>query len=156
MFKSLFEVYEYHFKEKYSDEISIKLDALIWETVFLRRIDRFDPRIDLICDFFMNIWKQLGQMEVEDVLKGNVPFNVFGTSFDVSDTNFDKELSREQKREAERTIMIEGSEFTYQIGEDKKIQEILDFKVFRMLNWRFIVLISFWIYQEMRIIYLLK
>lgn len=92
--------FNYHFRGNLEtvDNNIYKLDSLVWTSVFLEKMDRYDRRIYLFSGYLLELVKAFEKKELEDFLRADLDINVFMIPFDYEEQlkKVNPPLSRDQ------------------------------------------------------------
>lgn len=77
--KNMRKLFDYHFRLNLFTSVNpiLKIDALVWSTVFLEKNDRYDDRIYLISSYLLETRNSLKRCSFEDIKQMKFAFNPF-------------------------------------------------------------------------------
>lgn len=82
-------IFDYHFNKSplSKDDPYVKIDALIWSTVFLEKVERYGDEVYLFSDYAVKSYKMLQEASYEDWMTCMIEFDAY-----IADYNFKEKV----------------------------------------------------------------
>lgn len=136
MNQSLFEKHFYS-DPKTSMNPYYKLDALVWSSIFFEKVERYSDQVYMVSEYFMQHFKYLHTLTLEDFMNGQIDFDIYRTSLDFKEKiqAYNKPLTEEEfEAELESPNPVKSFHYTF---DDPNYEMPLDAEKKRIVDHRF-------------------
>lgn len=113
-------LFEKHFYSdpKTSQNPYYKIDALVWSVIYFEKVERYSDQVYLLSEYFIQHFRYLNTLSLEDFMGGQIDFDVYRNSLDFKEKvqTFNRPLS-EAEFEAELESPNPVKSFYYNYDE---------------------------------------
>lgn len=140
--------FEYHFigNHKTAQNPYLKVDALVWSTIYFEKVDRFSDRVYLLAEYCVRQFKWAMGLSLEEIEAGQIDFDIYRTSLDykgriqglnppMTEEELEEELLSDRKvKKFYYNYEEEGMEMPIDEEQKRVISHRYDFLLRKMLS----------------------